>query len=144
MRYVRISGSGCWRWKWSRNPAGYGLVYYAGKQRLAHRVAYCLHNKVTLDSIEGFVVRHKCDTRCCVNPEHLELGTQSENMKDAHVRGRMAKGEQHHKAKLTEEAVLFIREAYAEGMSQKSLADKYGVALLTISNVIHRRTWANI
>ncbi|NIC05759.1 HNH endonuclease [Billgrantia bachuensis] len=54
----------------------------------AHRVAYCKANGLQLASIDGLVVRHKCDNKSCVNPAHLEVGDHSDNIRDAIERGR--------------------------------------------------------
>ena len=73
----------CWEWQGSRRGDSYGQVYVAHKHRAAHRfsffLAHCYYPPV---------VRHKCDNRVCVNPHHLEGGTQTENMRDVVERGR--------------------------------------------------------
>jgi len=73
----------CWTWNGSRRGDGYGQVYINGKHRAAHRLAFFLANYYYPP-----VVRHKCDNRTCVNPHHLEGGTQTENMRDVLERGR--------------------------------------------------------
>lgn len=81
-KYVPDPNSGCWLWigHWANN--GYGLISGGGTgggMRLAHRVAYELYNGPIPD---GANVLHKCDTRCCVNPDHLVIGSLSDNMQD--------------------------------------------------------------
>ena len=73
-----------------RNKAGYGVVGYRGKQRLAHRVAYVERHGMTLVDIEGLVIMHTCDNPPCVNTDHLVLGTQAENLQDMTDKGRRA------------------------------------------------------
>lgn len=73
----------CWTWHGSRRGDGYGQVYINGKHRAAHRLAFFLANYYYPP-----VVRHKCDNRTCVNPHHLEGGTQTDNMRDVIERGR--------------------------------------------------------
>jgi hypothetical protein len=73
----------CWEWQGSRRGDNYGQVYVAHKHRAAHRFSFFLAHRYYPP-----VVRHKCDNRVCVNPHHLEGGTQTENMRDVVERGR--------------------------------------------------------
>jgi len=73
--------TGCWNWNTpSRHHFGYGMISYQGKSRPAHRVSAALWLKFPIDS--SLVVRHKCDNPACVNPKHLEIGTQKDNIRD--------------------------------------------------------------
>lgn len=86
--------SGCWLWEGSQYRNGYGgyTVKRQGRTKnyLAHRLAYQLANDVALTS--DVVLRHTCDTRPCVNPDHLLPGTQFDNIHDAIRRGRFRTG----------------------------------------------------
>lgn len=90
-------------------------------------------------------VLHKCDIRNCVNPDHLFLGTNKDNMADMMRKGRKnaRKGSAHGYAKLTENDVLQIRDVYPS-VSSRELAKRYGVVKSTILFVIHRKTWAHV
>lgn len=76
----------CWLWTGAKNNKGYGQVRHDGKCILATHYALKLDGRPRED---GMVARHGCDNPQCVNPAHLEWGTQRENMQDAKSRGRM-------------------------------------------------------
>ena len=86
---VRIDeDSGCWLWTASVKNTGYGQFKFNGKPVGAHRVSFMLFCG---DIPPGMLVCHHCDVRRCVNPEHLYLGTHSDNLRDAFDRTRFAK-----------------------------------------------------
>lgn len=131
---------------WGRTGAGYGHKRDEhGKFVLAHRVAYCEAHGLTLADIEGVVIRHRCDNPPCINPEHLEPGTQKDNMHDKVLRGRnrSAYGETNGKTRLTAEQVRTIRQRRAEGHRLKVLAAEYGVTTATISRISTGKRWNN-
>jgi len=82
----RKSNDECWPWTGTCDQHRYGRVPFMTKQMKAHRVSYEMFNGHIPD---GLVVRHRCDNPNCVNPHHLEVGTQKENMLDASKRGRL-------------------------------------------------------
>jgi hypothetical protein len=77
--------AGCWEWAGGRDRNGYGVLTIHSRNWLAHRAAWAVANA---DDPEGLVVRHHCDNPPCVNPDHLELGTQLDNVRDMMARGR--------------------------------------------------------
>ena len=81
----------CEDWPAFKNGQGYGMKAVNGKAVGAHRLAYCNSNNVSLESIAGLCVLHKCDNPSCVNPEHLELGSRDTNNKQRASRGRSAR-----------------------------------------------------
>jgi len=141
---------GCVVWTAGTRRDGYGVFSLGGRMRAAHRVAWELtHGDIPEEGSghHGCVV-HTCDNRLCVNPEHLRLGTQKENMHDAIEKGRFAfnrpQGEKHHATPLTVKDVQTIRVAAAEGTSQAALARRYGVSPPALSKIVRRLTWRHV
>lgn len=136
----------CWKWLSHITPAGYGnfsLKLDDGKFHVAsaHRVSY----ELTYGDIpSGMEVCHTCDNRACVNPNHLFLGTQADNMKDMKSKNRQTGGIKNPRAKLTEESVREMRRLYSEGMSYKELAKKFSICWASVHNVVARRTWVGL
>lgn len=135
-----ISENGCWLWN-SRDSRSRACSFWFRKVRMtAYRASYLMHKG---EIPKGMVVRHKCDDPACVNPEHLELGTQIDNCADKVLRGRCnAKaGSAHSNTSLTEKDVLDMR---ASSESRKALAIRYGLHYMTVTDIIKRRTWTHI
>ena len=130
----------CWLWTASKNEYGYGKIMADGKVKHAHRVAYELYVAPIPD---GMLVCHHCDNPSCVNPEHLYIGSHSENIQDRDERGRTQRGETHVRAKLTEVDVLKIR-SLCKVRTRRRLGKMFGVSYGTISCVINRQTWKHI
>jgi hypothetical protein len=132
----------CWLWTAYKNKKRYGYYKYDGKTYTAHRVAYELWNgKIP----NGLCIRHKCDEPSCVNPAHLETGTIKDNNDDCIERGRRRynRGEQHHKSKLTDDEVMWIR--VLRGFYKNvELAEMYGLDETTISTICLRKRWKHI
>ena len=87
-KIVPIPESGCWMWTGGANDKGYGLYRTRTKTNLprtVHRLAWIFHKG---EIPHGLYVCHKCDVRCCVNPNHLFLGTQRDNLRDMVRKGR--------------------------------------------------------
>lgn len=85
-KYEPVPFCGCWLWTASTNSKGYGTIAVAkNKTEMAHRVAYQLF---VGEIPQGKTVLHRCDTPCCVNPDHLFLGTRADNSLDMNVKGR--------------------------------------------------------
>ena len=154
----------CWLWQGCIDHDGYGKMTFHGEQIRAHRFSWALHNgPVPAD----LYVCHNCpggDNRQCVNPSHLFVGTQRDNVYDYFVKnkgyvphplppkgcgignhGQHAVGEKQHLAKLTAEKVMDIRQRYRAGnIILKELADEYGVTLQAVHYAIQRKTWKHI
>ena len=134
--------SGCWNFIGCTNSVGYGRITYDSKLTTAHRLSY----QAFVGPIpNGLFVLHKCDNRACVNPDHLFLGTQRDNIMDMIAKGRKVaggvRGARHHAAKLTEPDVMDMRKS---GKHYAELAAEYGVSGSTVCDVISRRTWRHV
>lgn len=77
---------GCWGWRAYKDPNGYGQMSVMGKLQRAHRISYTLHYGVIP---KGMMVCHKCDNPECTNPDHLFLGTNADNMRDAYKKAQL-------------------------------------------------------
>ena len=75
----------CWIWTGSKNQHGYGNFWYGEKCKKAHRISYMAFVGSLNDSLD---VMHKCDNPSCVNPEHLVMGTTTDNIRDMWKKGR--------------------------------------------------------
>jgi hypothetical protein len=127
-------------WNGKPNTSGYGVMRYLGVHWLAHRAAYAM--KVG-EIPEGLQVLHRCDVRACVNPAHLFLGTNAENVADKISKGRQrnAKGENHPNSKLTAEQVLAIR---ADTRIHREIAADYGLCKSAVGYIKRRKLWQHI
>jgi hypothetical protein len=115
---------------------GYHLFHRDGDQQRIHRYIY---EECFGVIAPGLVVIHKCDNPHCINPEHLTIGTQGENVYDAVRKGRNAKGYNVGLKGLTEEEVRKIKKSL--GQSNTELAKRYGVAHQTISKIRNGVSW---
>jgi len=122
----------CWLWTGAKNGFGYGTIKIDGKTINAHRTALELEG---IDIPSGMLVRHKCDIAACVNPDHLELGTQSDNMQDMYDRDR------HPSPKLTRQDVERIKNCVLFGSKQADVARMYEISPSHVNSIIKGRRW---
>lgn len=139
--------AGCWLWARGYCTDGYGAAGLKPYSRRAHRASY----EVFCGPIGGGLhVLHRCDTPACVNPDHLFLGTRSDNMQDAAAKGRLHPkggpgGERHSRAKLAAVAVAEIRARYVRNgrySNSRALADQFGVSTGEVRDIVSRRRWS--
>lgn len=150
--WKKVDKSGeCWEWTGCKDRNGYGWKCFMNKKLYAHRVSWELAHGREIP--EGLVVAHHCDNPACVNPDHLFLGTQGDNVRDCWRKGRANnEGENASRHKLSEKDVLEIRKLGAEanvdeGGKMKfcyALAEKYSVTHYTIFDILNRRSWTHI
>lgn len=132
----------CWNWLGKITPNNYGTFCRLGELS-AHRLAY----KLFVGRIpKGLSVLHKCDNPGCVNPFHLFIGSQVDNIKDCENKNRDLKrhGSEHPYAILTENQIPEIFKLKQQGMVQNDIARKFNVAPMTISDILRRKTWKHV
>ncbi len=133
----------CWLWTKGKTKAGYGTLGFRGRDTYAHRLSWILFNG---EIPNGLHVLHNCpsgDNPACVNPSHLFLGTQGDNVRDAARKGRFGdrKGENSPRAVLKSEYVPAIRCMHSEGWTQKSIANQFGVSRGAIQQIVNGNNW---
>lgn len=151
--HVKIgSRKECWPWTAYTKEEGYGQItiqtlFCPMRTFYAHRIAWIITSG--RDAPSGLFVLHSCvSSPSCCNPHHLRIGTHDDNMKDKCEQGHQyngGSGETHAFAKLNNEKVRYIRNAYSCGeVTQKELGKKFGVHQVTIGLVVSRKTWTHI
>ena len=121
--------SGCWLWTGALS-GGYGRIGVGSrtdgtrKSDLATRVSWRLFRGEVPSHLDAL---HKCDNKCCVNPDHLYIGTHSQNMRDAYQRGQKkpANGKRPHSVHLSDDDVRFIR---ISSVKTKELVARFGAS----------------
>ena len=131
--------SECWLLTGCCVKDGYGYFRTEEKMMYAHRVSWLLADNTIPD---GLIVRHKCLSKNCVNPRHLETGTNKQNSADRLRDGTHQIGERNPSVKLTAEQVLQIRARSTE--NQRLLGEEFGVKQAAISKIILRKTWTHL
>lgn len=133
--------TGCWVWNACiHKRTGYaGFKTIRGRKEIAHRVSYAIFNMTDIGRCDLItnVVMHTCNYTRCVNPSHLVLGTQYENMKYSYECGR-----QHNK--LSEAEVREIIELLSSGKTQTGIAEDYGVSQQAVWDIRHNKKWRHL
>lgn len=136
----------CWIWKGYRDSKGYGEIAGAdGKRTRAHRVSWLFYRGQIPD---GICVCHRCDNPPCVNPNHLFLGTQADNLRDMRTKKRWTPrvivGGANPRCRFTADQVLALRKSFDAGGTLTEVAKKYALPISTVWNIVHRKTWSHI
>lgn len=139
--------SGCHLWSGGVGAGGYGTLCIFGVVGKAHRWAFMV-SRGFMPTIDQKVC-HKCDTPACVNPDHLFLGSQADNVRDMMEKGRHRVvpqvGSNNPMAALTEQKVWEIRRCAEMGAwTQKQIADSYGVSPMAVSRIINFESWQHV
>lgn len=146
MRFVfPEANSGCWLWVGGTARYGYGTFRLNKKGHMAHKFSYEMFKGQVPP---GYVIRHKCDVTCCVNPDHLDIGTQADNLRDMHERGRNNQpfGEAKSQSKLTTEKVREIKIHLRDKTfpSYAALARAYGITVSALYEIRSGANWRRV
>jgi hypothetical protein len=135
-KYVPDPNTGCWLWLGYWHPLGYGRTTVKGRPVRAHRYVY----ELLVGPIPaGMQLCHKCDTRPCVNPEHMFVGTCKENSDDAVRKGRKCRGSTSGRAKLSDKDILEIRN-----MGTKDAVSKFGISRSQAWAIRKKLFWSHV
>ena len=145
-RYIPEPNSGCWLWLGAIGcEDDRGLISVNGGPIAAHRVAWLLYCG---EIPKGMRVLHTCDVPSCVNPDHLWLGSQWDNINDCKKKGRFKPptdhsfpGERHGNSKLTDENILEMRTG---ALSNKEYAQKFDIDRRYVSRIRTGRAWKHL
>lgn len=143
---LRRTEAGCLVWTGCRDVNGYGRVYWDGKLRSAHRIAYTMEIGPIPDDMN---VCHRCDNPPCCEKTHLFLGSHADNMRDMTTKGRgvsppAPRGEKMWIAKVTEADVRTIRAAFAAGERRIAIAQRLGISKNIVYQVISGQSWRHV
>lgn len=154
----------CWEWQKGKTKFGYGKITYRNKFTLAHRISFLTFKG---EISQDYSVLHSCDNPSCINPDHLWLGTQHDNVHDCIVKCRRntatgwkhtdqtkiklknrrrpdKRGEKHHLAKLNCDNVKEIIHLNNGGMKQAEIAEKFNLSQSTISKIVNKKRWPHL
>lgn len=152
-KVAKAGDADCWLWLGAKDKrSGYGLFRGEGTSK-AHRFVWALaHGPIP----EGLCVCHTCDVPACVNPAHLFLGTQAENVADMlrkgravppthpYLLGKQAREQSINTAKMSEAQVGELRRRYASGEKSRDLASAFGISQTHVTRITRRRFWQHV
>lgn len=136
---VKVDENGCFVWQGATQSDGYGVSHHD----LAHRVSY----QISIGEIGDLYVCHRCDNPPCVNPEHLFLGTQKDNMSDCSKKKRFGdrSGENNANAKMSEATAQAILAAWKKSEeTYQALAERFGVSKASVAMLIQGLAWKHL
>ena len=136
-------GTRCWEWKGAVDGGGYGalmITHSPYTREKSHRFSWLIHNGQISNDMW---VLHHCDNPPCVNPSHLFLGTNTDNMRDKMNKGRNVnmRGKLNGMCKLSENDVREIVELHNQGISYRKLSNQFGIGNTQIARIIHKESW---
>lgn len=135
-KFTRGAPDECWEWQAGRDKDGYGTFWFGTANKRAHRMALFLYRSVPLKN--GLLACHHCDNPPCVNPDHLFVGTITDNNIDMTIKERGGK------TKLTADQVREIRARLATGEKAWRIALDYGMTGAPIYRIQYGETWKHL
>jgi hypothetical protein len=144
---IIISKDGCWEWQGARSAKDYGVVSYNKTIYFSHRLFYKLFKG---ELISGYQICHHCDNPCCVNPDHLFIGTNKDNVQDCIRKGRRSQSfeKKHiaHNASLTkEEAEKIVTFAALNPLATSTqISEKFKISKQLAKDVKRGRSYGNL
>lgn len=140
-KYSIDEKSGCWNWTGSFTNEGYGQLGMGGKVYRAHRLVFeSLAGRIPA----GKILMHMCDNRGCVNPAHLVIGTQRENVADKVNKRRQSMGFKHYKCRLSPDDVNLIIDMWSRGYDTRTIASFTPITHSAIHYMINGRVWKSV
>ena len=138
---IPITESGCWIWVGGSTSAGYGIIYYNKKWLYAHRASWEVHNHRKIPPRK--MILHKCDIPSCVNPDHLYLGTHTDNVRDMVNRKRYPDRSGENQIGRRVLTWKQVREIRLSKESARAMARKYKVVERSIHSIRSFGSWKN-
>ncbi len=131
-RFVRSSG--CWQWTGGKDNDGYGMFWLRGTNVHASRASYEIYTAPVPRSKQ---VCHRCDNPGCVNPDHLFLGTQKENVQDSIRKGRRIRN----RKIIDEKMARKIHSLIVDGLKSREISESLSVSIYIANDIRSGRTW---
>lgn len=131
-RVNKLCNNHCWEWQGAKNNDGYGLIRYRGKRQGVHRVVY----ELMVGNIpKDYYVCHKCDNPSCCNPDHLFIGTPTENQIDCQMKNRNPH------AKINFQQALEIKNLIKNGVTRKDVANQFNLSYTHVCEIFRGKNW---
>lgn len=137
---IPVTECGCWVWMGAVDWDNYGVAWNSALKRnaRAHRLVY----EILVGPIpKDLKLLHRCDNPCCVNPDHMFIGTTADNNADMRAKKRHGHGETHGMNKISAEKVAEINAATG---THQEIADRFGVSKSTVTAVKSGRLWKHL
>ena len=134
--------TGCWMWLRGTTSRGYGSFTMKKKVYSCHRSIYRLHHNTAMH--QSVLVCHKCDTRRCINPDHLFLGTAKDNTQDAVKKRRMAYGDRHGCVCISEAQAIEVKNNLDDGVKCMDISRSLGISFHIVYDIKRGKTWNHL